>query len=123
MAVHTSLQSVFNVIWAEFVIRNRIQATDMHGTCVYRDSDRADSPVRCALGVCIPDDMYDPNIETKNPSELQDIMPAWYESVFNGLEPTRLSELQNIHDFNFCRMEELLRDFAAVNHLSIPQTT
>lgn len=106
MAVHTTKQDVFNIVWQEFVVDGRQQAYDREeDKCVYRGSDpdtkkrEADSDMRCLVGVCIPDDMYDPELEYHGGiSNVYNNMSEWYESVFNGIDVAFLSSLQRAHD-------------------------
>lgn len=125
MAVFSTLQPVFNKIWQEFVVGDRKRAVKNKGIdeiCVYRGGRNAHSNTRCAIGVCIPDDMYDPRIESNSViAQVQRNMPEWYESVFNGIDVTALSFLQATHDMYFDEFESRMREFADTNHLLIPE--
>lgn len=66
MAVYETLQPIFDKIWQEFVVDGRKRAAIGEGleeTCVYRGNHDAHSDTRCAIGVCIPNNMYDPDLE------------------------------------------------------------
>lgn len=126
MSVYTELQPVFDKIWQEFVTGGRKRAVRQRGTmgerCIYRGDQDAHSDTRCAIGVCIPDDMYDPDLD-KNSSigSVYHAMPEWYESVFNGIPVNDLIYLQATHDHYFDTFENRMRTFARVRNLSIPE--
>ncbi len=131
MAVYDSLQPVFNKVWEEFVVNKRERAHDGE-QCVYRGSSLDDatglldhdpqSDVRCAIGVCIPDNMYNPVIEGHGIMGAKATAPQWYEDVFNGIEAYVLKELQLMHDNErrFSNFEGHLRAFADNHNLYIP---
>ena len=132
MSVHTTKQKVFNIVWEEFVVKERQQAIDrVLSQCVYRGSDDAgehtsDNDMRCAVGVCIPDDMYDPELEDYGSIGSVHIrMPDWYQSVFNGIDVNFLSGLQRAHDLardtDFTAdISSRLRVLAQMHTLTIP---
>lgn len=121
MPVYTELQPVFNKVWQEFVVEKRARAV-IGISCVYRGDRIADSNTRCALGVCIPDDMYDSRIEHHGSiRNVQKCMPEWFESVFNGIDPEDLRGLQVIHDEQFIAFESKMREFAEAHGLTIPE--
>lgn len=122
-AVYTELQPVFNKIWQEFVAGDRERALASNGMgCVYRGDRDAASETRCALGVCIPDDMYNPEIDRYGSiTDVRDHMSEWYESVFNGIGSEHLQSLQYIHDLHFGTFEDEMRAFAKENNLTIPK--
>ena len=130
MAANNTIQGVLNTVWEEFVVRGRAQAVDEAGSCVYRgvgDEGCRDSssPTRCFLGVCIPDDMYTSAIEMKGALRLKNVMPEWYDKVFNGIDVHQLAALQKIHDEGDgspSRMKAGLVVYAEDNHLVIPAT-
>lgn len=120
MPVYTELQPVFNKIWQEFVVEKRPQAM-INMRCIYRSQGNKNSTLRCAIGVCIPDDMYDPKIDTYGAINIvAESMPAWYESVFNGINTKDLRELQRLHDKDFWQFEIRMRVFAEEHDLTIP---
>jgi hypothetical protein len=45
--------------------------------CVYRKDEDPYSPVRCAMGVLIPDELYDPRMEATGASQLVGENPTW----------------------------------------------
>lgn len=120
MPVYTTLQPMFNKIWGEFVVNKRPRAV-AGIACIYRGDGEADSDTRCAIGVCIPDEMYDPKLDDCGSiGEIHREMPDWYASVFNGLPIDALNGLQLIHDEEFENFEEEMRDFAYEHSLYIP---
>lgn len=63
----------------------------MHeGNCVYRNPDG----LRCAAGVLIPDDLYNPGIEGDAAEHLE----VWDEMGYSEDEIELIVELQYIHD-------------------------
>lgn len=70
--------------------------------CVYRGNDDPSSPVRCAFGCVLPDDLYKPKMENKTAShvlgengKISDLF-NWNGFAWNEF----LDVLQNIHDNN-----------------------
>lgn len=119
-AVHSTLQSVFNTAWHEFVVNNRSRAA-RDGVCLYRGGDRdPKSVVRCIIGVCIPDDLYEPKLEHNTIGTIFNNMPTWYKRLFNSIDVDALIELQSIHDDNFDDIREQLIQFALDYNLQCP---
>lgn len=63
------------------------------GGCVYRKGADHSSPVRCAVGVLIPDAAYDPSMESENAESLVGVLDL-HESVTADF----LYQLQVVHD-------------------------
>lgn len=67
------------------------------GNCRYRADKTAECPLRCLVGVFIPDDQYSPGMECRGITGLlmqhQKDVPAWFKEHEN-----LLSALQGIHD-------------------------
>lgn len=120
--VHSTLQSVFDKIWKEFVVDGRAQGYVDGVGCKYRGEGDATSDVKCIIGVCIPDDMYDPDIENRTINGICRQLPAFYKRVFNGIPSTPLTQLQLIHDSrsSFKNMETELTKFAVIHSLCCP---
>ena len=66
-------QEIFDKAWQAFVVEQRPasvgQPDDGVGlslSCLYRGPDGS----RCAIGLCIPDDLYDPCMERQGPQDL-----------------------------------------------------
>jgi len=56
-------QQVYEKIRAHFTHPGEELATETGRGCVYRGDYDAHSPVRCAVGVLIPDEVYEPEME------------------------------------------------------------
>lgn len=126
MAVYDTNQAVFDKVWEAFVVGDRQRAVCNKGmtieTCVYRGDQDAHSDTRCAIGVCIPDDMYDPELDSQGSiRQVHEVMPDWYDSVFNGIQVNFLAALQRIHDQSFETFEDSMRKTAAAYKLTIPE--
>lgn len=123
MALFPTLQDVFNKAWQAFVIGHRPQAV-AHGVCVYRGGDDKASDTRCVIGVCLPDDLYDPDMEHHGIHNIADQWPETYDQVFNGIEVDELAELQDAHDSRNSETEDGMRRsleyFAEHYSLTIP---
>ena len=130
MALFDTVQDVFNKVWNEFVVLGRERAVNDIGDCVYRGSTvdeetgretpDAASPVRCAIGVCLPDHLYDPEMENHGPSHIQDHWPEVYEEVFNGIDTYQLGLLQAAHDDSLDPIRVQLERAAKGLGLTIP---
>lgn len=97
MTQHT-LQEVFDVVATHLLTQNKKAQHEETGECMYRTCDG----LRCAVGVLIPDELYDPNMEwtgvvtvteraTKTP--MQSRLVVAYEPYLE-----LLTSLQTIHD-------------------------
>ncbi len=132
MALFETVQDVLNKVWQEFVVNGRERAVNDSGDCVYRggtvdedtgeETHSADSPVRCAIGVCLPDHLYNPAMENRAPTHIRKHWPEVYDEVFNGIDPTVLSLLQEAHDNSNIgdNMQERLEGVAKLLNLTIP---
>ena len=85
------------------------------GSCSYRGTEGR----RCAIGWCIPDEVYDENLEGKT---------VWESSVVRAAAGIRLQDrllaarLQDTHDLNGGRaMEETFRQLARDYGLEWPE--
>ena len=76
--------------------------------------------MRCAIGVCLPDHLYDPAMENHSPVYLQGKWPEMYDEVFNGIDPLSLDALQDAHDSQLSPIREKLESVAEQLHLTIP---
>ncbi len=124
MAIHNTLQDVFNVIWQKFVVKGAPQSRHQSGGCAYRDPNGN----ACFVGCCIPDEEYYPEMEGRYARTLAESDPDLWERVFNGITADNMCVLQRIHDRwsagsygdwgVWLRRE--LRAFAANNNLRVP---
>jgi hypothetical protein len=134
-----TLQDVFNKNWEWFVVKGRPQsaATRISGEmlrCYYRSGNSA-----CAIGACIPDELYDPVIETwgdvygllgnNYSSDGYENLKTSLQQLFGDIDQITLRELQTIHDryipaeYNGTfrdYMMDRLTTFANLNNLEIP---
>ena len=90
---------VFNKVKKHLLTQNERSVIYINGdTCGYR----GDNGISCAIGILIPDEIYNPCMEGNDVYELLEAFPVVALQLdLNGLEDTDfLSELQNIHDHN-----------------------
>lgn len=73
--------------------------------CMYRGNSDATSPIRCAFGVLIPDDLYSPDMEGTTSDGVLSHWPAVADLFDLDLreqdtiyDPSFLSRLQQVHD-------------------------
>ena len=68
------------------------------GHCRYRQDATASCPLRCAIGAVIPDDKYDPKMETMG--SVHGLLRRGDPMVFEFLRPhlELTSDLQDVHD-------------------------
>lgn len=111
-----SAQEVFDIVVNHLFTQGRPAYDDVQG-CMYRTHDG----LRCAVGVLIPDDLYDKALE-KNPSDY--IIQYFFDADLADWREHKnlLMRLQNIHDncskteegtFNLAFLDTDLRDAAA----------
>lgn len=120
------MQVWFNAIWerAKKPVRSTIDVfNDDNLTCAYR-GDQAGTA--CFVGVLIPDELYDPEMEGKpvnqSVSVLQVLEKAYGGDKLSGSEMEFLSEAQGIHDHqSIDYWERRLRNLAAEYHLQCPK--
>ncbi len=77
--------------------------------CMYRTS----TGNRCFVGVCIPDEVYVPEMENSGIDTLLSRFPVMQNIL--GASKRRIDflvRLQEIHDYSFCGREKHLEDFA-----------
>lgn len=104
--------------------------SDLSG-CVYRGLDEngnrdPHSPIRCAFGVLIPDDRYDPEMERKYCGE---VIRSYLDDLFpgdqHGSQAKFLSAAQGEHDDtskDFETFIERLDTLAREYHLTVPNS-
>ncbi len=124
MALFDSLQAVFDKVWDHFVVQKQPQSMCADGQlCMYRGNGGA----KCILGVCIPDELYDEEMESKAAELLKHTFPREWEMVFDGISEHDLARLQGVHDsavpMGFVDTMTLgLTRFADKYNLTIPTT-
>lgn len=106
-----SAQEVFNLVVEHLFTQGR-PAYDGNRGCMYRTHDG----LRCAVGVLIPDDLYDPAFEMrKADSVIQELFDTnladWREHI------DLLMELQIAHDNCLREPDETFNTTALARHL------
>lgn len=97
-------QEIFDKVWHHFVTEENPRSfveTANGGTCRFRQDLTATCPVRCAVGLFIPDDVYEPAMDDGCGSaydliELHELPPE-IEGLFEE-HATLFRELQSTHD-------------------------
>lgn len=69
-------QEIFDVAWQAFVVEGRPASTMENGDCMYRGP----AGQRCAIGLCIHDDQYNPDMEMQSPLDLDGHFGLEFES-------------------------------------------
>lgn len=114
-----SLQDVFNKVWERAKIKERCES---EVACLYRNPDGSKN--HCFVGVCIPDELYDPKMDevASGAITILNKYPKVCE-LFNFNEAGFiLNELQAIHDYNdYDDWDSNLREFAYKYKLTIPE--
>ncbi len=117
---YISNQDIFNAAWQAFIVEKRPLSLNSELDCVYRGSESA----KCAIGLCIPDELYDEQMEGGTPEELENKWRIRFEDV-----GVACSAQHTLHDqFRPFRntdnlpeqMELTYREFAAYHNLEIP---
>lgn len=111
-------QEAFNKIVAR-LMDGMGQAADRSG-CMYR----APNGLKCAVGCLIPDDEYDPRMESRKVSRLG----MFNLQCLNGLNLNMLSNAQYVHDCPDCwngkalnhEGVQMLQEIAANYNLTMP---
>jgi hypothetical protein len=134
--IKAKLQAAFDKVWDWFVVQGKPKSVNAQRECLYRGRNGC----RCALGVLIPDDEYNPMIENSSPysfmstGECRDIAPKTVVDFIKatggdkGIGVRFLSRLQETHDdaipddaASFTELvAENLRAFAGSYQLSLP---
>ncbi len=133
-------QEIFNEVWGRFIL-DRAPASftpnpdlnsDSTALCAYRGPGGA----RCAVGLFIPDEIYDPRLENVNPAGLLFHLDSYTQSdpfLVMLLEHHHfLEELQVCHDDSCVAslqgdsfhvvIEQKLRELAWDEDLEVPET-
>lgn len=56
-------QEAFDKVWNHFITNDGPQSITIVGSCLYRLDRDPKSPIRCAAGVLIPDELYEQEME------------------------------------------------------------
>ncbi len=81
-------QSILDRLWQHFVVERKPFGTNSDGVCRYRGTNG----VCCGVGLFIPDDKYEPDMEEMSPRGLADRLD-WPVEVTQLLE-----DVQSVHD-------------------------
>lgn len=104
---------ILNQVREYFMRPGAVLAQEDGGTtCVYRGEHEPHSPVRCAFGVLIPDELYSPAMEENIASAvLRDYSEL--AALFEGIDESFLDTIQFVHD-SASSVEEFLSQLAVV---------
>ncbi|MGO4302227.1 hypothetical protein [Cupriavidus sp. RAF12] len=95
-------QTLFNTVAKHLMVQGRRAVTENGSVCMYR----APGGCKCAVGVLVPDDIYDDRMEGKGIPRLISELDSWDLNeplgmfIKDVLEPhyALLHALQNVHD-------------------------
>jgi len=83
-------QKAFDKIYKYFIFKKNKRSISDNGYCRYRAGE-----LKCAVGVLIPDDDYDSDMEG---SHCRTVRHNYFEEEWKDLNMDLLSELQRVHD-------------------------
>ena len=83
-------QKAFDKIYKYFIFKKNKQCVGAGGDCMYRSGK-----LKCAVGVLIPDDDYDSDMEG---SHCRTIRANYFREEWDGLDIDLLASLQRLHD-------------------------
>lgn len=109
-------QEIFNKAWQAFIVEKRELSHDA-GDCLYRGYDGQ----RCAIGLCIPDDYYHPEMEGLNVDELEESFDIRFENPEFAMTAQLQLHDRYIEDTNIDNMREDYIDLAKEYGLDIPE--
>lgn len=117
-------QDVFNKVWDFFIVKENVQSVVMGKVDKFVCRYRGDNGAKCALGVCITDDIYDSAIEGEGVESLLEKFSAIKE-LFSNTTMSLLNDLQEIHDndahWSNNKMDSNeMESIAKKHHLQIP---
>jgi len=102
-------QSMFDITAAHLIQQGRRSGTDEIG-CAYRGS----GGLECAVGCCIPDSLYIPEMEGDNARAVMNLLGVKSEGMIE-----LAMRLQNVHDMHrVIQWPEMLRNIAGDYGLS-----
>lgn len=93
--VQEKQQEAFNKVWNHFVVNKGPLSFIQGAICMYRLDKTAACPIRCAVGVLMPDEEYDPEFDN-GMIQFYDVVKA--VKAFEGLDVSFLRSLQIPHD-------------------------
>ncbi len=118
-----TLQNVFDRAWKWFVVEGHPQSIEKGSTsCLYRGPKGA----KCAIGICIPDKMYNKEMEGEAVDDLYESFPE-VKKLF-ACKLKSLMDFQQVHDAdNYYKfewkevIEERLRKYGLIHRLRVPK--
>jgi hypothetical protein len=117
-------QEAFDKVWQWFVVEGHGPSVNDQGSCMYRGIGGA----KCAAGVLIPDDIYEPAMEGKTIWRVVDMFKKLVPLLGSGTP--FISDLQRVHDQSAmayssqefsAAVTKRLRTIAKAHHLNVPQ--
>lgn len=89
-------QEIFNTV-VEHLVKQKAMSVDAAGDCAYRGKNG----LKCAVGVLIKDECYDPTIEGKRANSgpvVKALRASGIEASFASMTSNLLMRLQELHD-------------------------
>lgn len=104
-------QKAFNKVWDHFVTKQSPLsiAKGKMNSCCYRLDHTASCPIRCAVGLFIPDEVYNPKFEGLTVVGLLEEFPEALKNIDEN-NIYFYSALQNVHDSMIDSSELSLQD-------------
>lgn len=87
-------QEIFDRVAAHLMQQGRVSVREREESCAYRGAGGA----RCAVGLLIPDDLYDADMEGSRAGYILTVWPKLGDLLDVRLNGNLLDELQHIHD-------------------------
>lgn len=139
MKIIKSKQKAFDLWWEHYIVNNG-SLSGVHGKdgsfCRYRRNKKADCKARCAVGLLIPDEKYDPEMDNVDSDFTGLTVEVLYNNgMFKGFGWSRkfvefLTDAQiRLHDNFFTNKAskhdkiDAFVDFAGEHKLKIPKIT
>jgi len=112
-------QQIFDTV-ARHLFTQGKAAQDDSGMCRYRNEDGT----RCAVGCLIPDELYDPRMETHGFAQLiQEFRADLPDFMLEGQNPNLLARLQRVHDLSEFRAASMAQGYAAARPFDFDAVT
>jgi hypothetical protein len=121
-------QEIFDKVWDHFVVKGNPRSyteTEPGGVCRFRLDKTAECPVRCAVGLFIPDDVYDVAMDSySSVYDLRDEfdLPADLDELFT-VHSSLFHALQAAHDSTASETDlpAAFREVARRHSLTVPK--
>lgn len=112
-----TLQQVFDKIYTHFIIEGNPRSITIEGECRFRGKNGT----KCAIGLFIPDEVYEEKMETLGIASLFQNYPTM-EDILGDLSEFELSTLQKYHDMALTTaiFRDALKNFAQTRGLTVP---